>query len=128
MGKELDLDELPVFAEHCLRNGVKAVCITLDEEGCRVFWLDHAGTMQHETVPRIPVDEVVDTTGCGDSFAAGMGFGYLETGDFVAAARYGNAMGAQRCAGREIDVYLPLAETKAQIDAVYATAANESYA
>lgn len=57
-----------------------------------------------------------------------MGFGYLETGDFVAAARYGNAMGAQRCAGREIDVYLPLAETKAQIDAVYATAANESYA
>ncbi|WP_040768546.1 carbohydrate kinase family protein [Tsukamurella sp. 1534] len=125
LGAELALDELPVFAEHCLRHGVKAVCVTLDEEGCRVFWLDD-GVMQQQTVPRIPVAEVVDTTGCGDSFAAGMGFGYLESGgDFIAAARYGNAMGAQRCAGREIDVYLPLAQTKAQIDAVYTTSGSE---
>lgn len=120
LGKELPIEQLPEFAEHCLRKGVKAVCVTLDEEGCRVFWLDDAGVMQQQTVPRIPVDKVVDTTGCGDSFAAGMGFGMLEAdGDVVAAAQFGNAMGAQRCAGREIDVYLSLAETKGQIEAVY---------
>ncbi|BDH56931.1 hypothetical protein MTP03_18700 [Tsukamurella sp. PLM1] len=126
LGRELSMEELPVFAEHCLRRGVKAVCVTLDEEGCRVYWLDEDDALRSETVPRIPVAEVVDTTGCGDSFAAGMGFGYLESGgDVVAAARYGNAMGAQRCAGRRIDVYLPLPETRAQIDAVYAVAGSE---
>lgn len=120
LGAELPVELLPDFAEHCLRKGVKAVCVTLDEEGCRVFWFDDAGVMQQQTVPRIPVDEVVDTTGCGDSFAAGMGFGFLESGgDYIAAAQYGNAMGAQRCAGRQIDVYLPLAETKRQIESVY---------
>lgn len=119
LGQELSIDLLPEFAEHCLRQGVRAVCVTLDEEGCRVFWLD-GGALRQETVPRVPVDEVIDTTGCGDSFAAGMGFGYLESGgDVVAAARYGNAMGAQRCAGREIDVYLPLEQTNAQLSKVY---------
>ena len=50
-------------------------------------------------MPRIPVENVVDTTGCGDSFAAGMAFGYLFGRDIVKACQYGNAMGAQRCAG-----------------------------
>lgn len=120
VGQELDVDLLPEFAEHCLRKGVKVLCVTLDEEGSRVFWLDDEGNLQSENVSQIPVDHVVDTTGCGDSFAAGMGFGYLESGgDPVAAAQYGNAMGAQRCAGREIDVYLPLEETKAQLLSVF---------
>lgn len=120
IGQELAVEMLPEFAQHCLNKGVKAVCVTLDEEGCRVFWNDDDGVMQQQTVPRIPVDEVVDTTGCGDSFAAGMGFGYLESGgDCIAAAQYGNAMGAQRCAGRAIDVYLPLEETRRQIEGVY---------
>lgn len=121
LGAELSAELLPEFAEHCLRQGVRAVCVTLDEQGCRVFWLDN-DQLRQETVPRIPVDEVIDTTGCGDSFAAGMGFGYLESGgNPVVAARYGNAMGAQRCAGREIDVYLPLIETRAQLTRVYET-------
>ena len=62
---------------------------------------------------RIPVDNVVDTTGCGDSFAAGMAFGYLEHRDFVAACRYGNAMGAQRCAGSALQIYRSLPDTPA---------------
>ena len=59
-------------------------------------------------MPRIPVEHVVDTTGAGDSFAAGMAFGYLQDDDVVRAAQYGNAMGAQRCTGSTLDVYLPL--------------------
>ena len=48
------------------------------------------------SVPRIVVENVVDATGAGDSFAAGMAFGFMQSHDIVAAARYGNAMGAQR--------------------------------
>ena len=36
-----------------------------------------------QVVPRIPVEHVVDTTGAGDSFAAGMAFGYLQDRDIV---------------------------------------------
>jgi adenosine kinase len=112
-------EELPRFAEHCLRRGVKAVCVTLDERGCVAYWLDDAGRLAEEVVPRVPVQHVVDTTGCGDSFAAGMAFGYLHDVDIVRAAQYGNAMGAQRCSGSGLDVYLPLPETDAQLARAY---------
>ena len=70
--------------------------------------------------------DVVDTTGCGDSFAAGMAYGYLVSGDLVTAARYGNAMGAQRCSGSDLSVYLPLEGTDAQIAAAYGLSAASS--
>ncbi len=74
-------------------------------------------------MPRIVIPEVVDTTGCGDSFAAGMAFGHLEFADFVAAARYGNAMGAQRASGSDLSVYLDFAATTAQVETAYGTLA-----
>jgi adenosine kinase len=79
-------------------------------------------------VPRIPVENVVDTTGCGDSFAAGMAFGYLFGRDIVKACQYGNAMGAQRCAGSELSIYLPRAETDAQIERTYGPMAGAARA
>jgi sugar/nucleoside kinase (ribokinase family) len=65
------------------------------------------------------IEHVVDTTGAGDSFAAGMAFGYLQDRDIVRAAHYGNAMGAQRCSGSGLNVYLSLAETNKQIARTY---------
>lgn len=119
LGEPLPRAELPSFAEHCLREGVRAVCVTLDEEGCVVYQLDASGALQEDVVGRIPVEEVVDTTGAGDSFAAGMAYGYLEHRDLVVAARYGNAMGAQRCAGSELSIYRQLDETVRQLEEVY---------
>lgn len=124
LGAPLPVEQLPEFAAHCLSLGVKAVCVTLDEEGCVLFFRDESGTVVQHTVAQITVENVVDTTGCGDSFAAGMAFGYLETGDFVAAAQYGNAMGAQRCSGKDLSVYLPLAQTREQIRTAYGDAAR----
>ena len=71
-------------------------------------------------MPRIPVEHVVDTTGAGDSFAAGLAFGYLQDRDIVRAAQYGNAMGAQRLQrlGRSTST-CPLAETDKQIARTY---------
>lgn len=116
----LPLTELPKFAAHCLERGVQAVCVTLDQHGCAVYSYDETGRVVEHLIDRLPVDHVVDTTGCGDSFAAGMAFGYARYHDIVQAARYGNAMGAQRCAGSELAIYLPLAETDRQIALAYA--------
>ena len=86
------------------------------------------GELEEHVVPRIPVENVVDTTGCGDSFAAGMAFGYLFGRDIVKACQYGNAMGAQRCAGSELSIYLPRAETDAQIERTYGPMAGAARA
>jgi adenosine kinase len=123
-GAPIALEEMPKFAEHCLRRGVEAVCVTLDERGCAAYWLDGDDVLAERVVPRVPVEDVVDTTGCGDSFAAGMAFGYLLDGDIVHAAQYGNAMGAQRCSGSGLDVYLPLPETDAQLARAYGATAG----
>lgn len=122
-GTPIPPEKLPEFAEHCLRHGVRSVCVTLDERGCVTYWLDESGALVERVVPRVPVEHVVDTTGAGDSFAAGMAFGYLQDRNPVRAAQYGNAMGAQRCTGSALDVYLSLPETDKQLAAVYGTSA-----
>jgi sugar/nucleoside kinase (ribokinase family) len=113
--------ELRELAHHCLDRGVGAVCVTLDKSGCVTFFRDGAGRFTEEHVEPVRVEHVVDTTGAGDSFAAGLAFGYLAYRDYVAACQYGNAMGAQRCTGpgTELNVYLSREETDRQILATY---------
>jgi adenosine kinase len=93
--------------------------VTLDERGCVAFYRDGSGGVAGEFVDRIEVERVVDTTGAGDSFAGGLAYGYLVYRDYVVACQYGNAMGAQRCTGTELNVYLPREETERQIRAAY---------
>jgi sugar/nucleoside kinase (ribokinase family) len=112
-------EQLREMAQHCLDRGVGAVCVTLDERGCAVFFRDGSGGVAGEVVDRIEVKHVVDTTGAGDSFAGGLAYGYLAYRDYVVACQYGNAMGAQRCTGTELNVYLPREETERQILAAY---------
>ena len=114
-------EELRDLAQHCLDRGVGAVCVTLDAHGCVSFCLDGSGGVTEEFVDPVPVEHVVDTTGAGDSFAAGLAYGYLAYRDYVVACQYGNAMGAQRCTGpgTDLNVYLSRAETERQIRATY---------
>jgi sugar/nucleoside kinase (ribokinase family) len=125
-GAPIATEELPEFAEHCLRHGVRSVCVTLDQRGCVAYRLDESAGLVEQVVPRIPVEHVVDTTGAGDSFAAGMAFGYLQDRDIVKAAQYGNAMGGQRVTGSGLNVYLSLAETDKQIADTYGNTAGRA--
>src|SRR5688572_29351170 len=115
----VDRDELRNFALHCLNMGVRCVYITVDSRGCLVYYKVR-GKLKEEMVAAVKVENVVDTTGCGDSFAGGVGFGLLQNPtDYVHAARYGNALGALRTQGKTFAVFKSLAETNKLIQETY---------
>ena len=80
-----------------------AACRTLSERtACPIIKAGKAGARVciDGEVTSIPTHEVetVDTTGAGDSFAAGFLFATLEKGlDLAGAVRFGNAVGARSC-------------------------------
>lgn len=116
---DVDRLELRAFAMHCLEYGVRAVYITVDSRGCLVYFKEK-GKLREELVPPVRVAEVIDTTGCGDSFAGGIGFGLLKKPkDYLGAARYGNALGALRTQGKTFSVFKSLAETDRIIKETY---------
>lgn len=111
---EFGIEDLPPFAQHCISKGVKALYVTLNSKGCLVYFKSN-GNLREVSVPGIKVKNVIDTTGCGDAFAAGVTFGILTTGDYIKAARYGNALGAQRAQGKTFAVFKSFEETEQMI-------------
>ena len=117
--EDLDRRDLRAFADHCLDKGVKCVYITVDSRGCLVYYKER-GKTKEEMVAAVKVENVIDTTGCGDSFAGGIGFGLtLNPKDYVGAAKFGNALGALRTQGKTFAVFKSLAETKKIIELGY---------
>jgi len=116
---DIQTDHLDDMARHVLDKGVKALIVTLDSGGSAVYFKE-GNDVCKEIVPSVPVKDVVDTTGCGDSFAGGLGFGLLEnTTNYIGAARYANALGAQRTQGRTFEVFKSLEETLDMIRDTY---------
>lgn len=107
-------EHLDDFANHCLTRGLKSLIITLDARGAMVYTLKD-NKLNGELVPSVKVAEVIDTTGCGDSFAGGLGFGLMKGDDYIKAAKYANALGALRTQGRTFEVFKSLAETEKMI-------------
>lgn len=84
-------ESVPVEASKKLRSlGAKTVVIKLGSKGC---WIaDRDG---NRTVPGVIVDHVVDTTGAGDAFAAGMLKGLVDGASIDEACALGNQAGAR---------------------------------
>jgi sugar/nucleoside kinase (ribokinase family) len=117
--QEISSDDMRVFAKHCLDKGVKCVAITMDSRGCMLYYKKR-GKVVEEMVPAVKVANVIDTTGCGDSFAGGVGFGLLQDPlDYVNAVRYGNTLGALRTQGKTFAVFKSKAETDKIIQETY---------
>jgi sugar/nucleoside kinase (ribokinase family) len=117
--EEIDPEEMRAFASHCLSKGVKCVCITMDSRGSMTYFMNR-GKLVEELVPAVKVDNVIDTTGCGDSFAGGVGFGLLQNPkDYIQAVRYGNTLGALRTQGKTFAVFKSLQETDKIIQETY---------
>ncbi len=63
--------------------------------------------------------DVVDTTGCGDSFAGGLAYGFSLYNDPIKAAQYANALGAFRTQGKTFEVFKNKEETDLLISKYY---------
>ena len=88
LGKPLPPEEA---AEHLARLGVRVACITLGERGA-------IGRRDGSTVRvSAPAVEVVDTTGAGDGFVAGLLAADPLHGDFEKALQFACAVGSRVC-------------------------------
>ena len=116
---ENNTDHLDDFAKHVLNNGVKTLYITLDSRGC-VVYTHKNNNLKKEFVASLPVNNVIDTTGCGDSFAGGLAFGFtVWDNDHIKAAYYANVLGALRTQGKGFDVFKSLKKTDDLINKHY---------
>ena len=78
-----------------LARGVEAVIVTHGGEGSSVF----TGG-QRIDVPSVAPDAVVDPTGCGDAYRAGLLYGMARGWDWVKGARLASVMGSIKIAHR----------------------------
>jgi len=107
---ENNTGHLDDFAEFVLNNGVTCLYVTLDSRGCAIYTKQN-GEIKKDFVKSVPVSYVIDTTGCGDSFAGGLAFGFTLYNDPIKAAHYANTLGALRTQGKGFDVFKSLEET-----------------
>lgn len=107
-------DHLDAMAEHVLKRGVSYFYVTLDSRGCVLYYTGETGVTK-KFIKSIFMEDVVDTTGCGDSFAGGLAYGFTQFKDPIKAAQYANALGALRTQGKTFDVFKNREETDRMI-------------
>ena len=109
--QEGETGHLEELAEHVLSKGVSFLYVTLDATGCMEYHLENGKVKKHFTAA-IKVDEVIDTTGCGDSFAGGLAYGFATQNSAVVAAEYANIFGGLRTQGKTFSVFKNQQETE----------------
>jgi len=78
-----------------LAREVKALVVTLGAKGSVI----HAAGQRHE-IPSVPAQAVLDPTGCGDAYRAGLLYGVAHGWDWPSAGKLGSVMGAVKIAHR----------------------------
>lgn len=96
---------------------VDALVITLGAEGSQIHT---AGECIH--IPVVKVDDVIDPTGCGDAYRAGLLYGLLNAWEWQRTGRLAAVMGAIKIGHRGGQNHRP---SRDEIAAVYQTAFGE---
>ncbi|GGI20222.1 carbohydrate kinase family protein [Oxalicibacterium faecigallinarum] len=74
---------------------VTALIVTRGENGAEIFT-----NAEHLAIPSVKVDKVVDPTGCGDAFRAGILYGLTNGLDWATTGRLASLMGAIKIASQ----------------------------
>ena len=77
------------------RPNIDGIVVTLADQGCELWQRG-----ERTPVPGVPAQGVVDPTGCGDAFRAGLLYGLERGWALERAARLGNRLGALKIAQR----------------------------
>ena len=96
------LEEKSGRALEQIARGAKALFCTLGAKGSLVF----ENGRRHD-VPSIAPEAVVDPTGCGDAYRAGLLYGMARGWDWPDCARLGSVMGAIKIANRGAQNHAP---------------------
>ena len=89
------LDDLARYAA-CLRDTHgPTVVVTCGADGCFVAAQGKSGAAIH--IPAYPAPLMVDATGCGDIFRAGLLYGHLQGWELLTSVRFASAAAALNC-------------------------------
>jgi adenosine kinase len=89
------LEEKTARKLESLAREVKALVVTMGAQGSRIF----AGGKVHD-IPIAAPERVVDPTGCGDAYRAGLLYGIAQGWDWPNIGRLGAVLGAIKIASR----------------------------
>jgi len=96
---------------------VKALIVTLGGSGSHIY-----ADGQRFEIPCVKADKLVDPTGCGDAYRAGLLYGIAQGWDWPTCGRLASTMGAIKISSRGGQNHKP---TRAEIENVYASALVE---
>jgi adenosine kinase len=94
-----------------LARGVEALVYTMGAKGSVIL----AGGQRHE-IPCVEASDVVDPTGCGDAYRAGLLYGIARGWDWPSLGRLGAVMGAVKIAYRGAQNHKP---TREEIESIF---------
>ncbi len=97
-----------------LASKVKALIVTLGANGSHIY-----ADGQRFEIPSVKADEVVDPTGCGDAYRAGLLYGISRSWDWPTCGRLASVMGAIKIGSRGGQNHKP---SKEEIEVIYTQA------
>lgn len=100
---------------------VKALIVTLGGAGSQIY-----SEGQRYDIPCVKAESIIDPTGCGDAYRAGLLYGIAQGWDWLTCGRLASTMGAIKIASRGGQNHKP---TRATIEEIYTQAlVNETLA
>lgn len=97
-----------------LAQKVKALIVTLGADGSHIY-----AEGKRFNIPCVSAKEIVDPTGCGDAYRAGLLYGIAQGWDWLTCGRLASTMGAIKIASRGGQNHKP---TRTEIEDIYAQA------